>query len=109
MGGAMVKSFADFDSLDRGMTAVMGSSEAARAEFKKLQEASKLPGLGFEQAVRGSLSLQAIGLSADKARETLKGFGAAIAATGGGAEQLGSVPKQLTQMISKNRILQEDF
>lgn len=109
LGAAAVKAFADFDSLDRGMTAIMGSSEAAAAEFRKLQEAAKLPGLGFEEAVKGSIQLQAIGLSADKARATLMGFGAAIAATGGGAEQLGSVQKQLTQMISKNRILQEDF
>jgi tape measure domain-containing protein len=109
IGAAAVKSFADFDKLERGLTAVMGTSEAASAELEKLKEAARAPGLGFEEAVRGSIRLQAVGLSADEARGTLQAFGAAIAATGGTAENLESVQYQLTQMISKNRILQEDF
>jgi tape measure domain-containing protein len=109
IGAAAVKSFADFDKLERGLTAVMGTSEAAAAELEKLKEAARAPGLGFEEAVRGSIRLQAVGLSADEARGTLQAFGAAIAATGGTAENLESVQYQLTQMISKNRILQEDF
>jgi len=109
IGAAAVKSFADFDKLERGLTAVMGTSEAAAAELEKLKEAARAPGLGFEEAVRGSIRLQAVGLSADEARGTLQAFGAAIAATSGTAENLESVQYQLTQMISKNRILQEDF
>lgn len=109
IGAAAVKSFADFDKLERGLTAVMGTSEAAAAELEKLKVAARAPGLGFEEAVRGSIRLQAVGLSADEARGTLQAFGAAIAATGGTAENLESVQYQLTQMISKNRILQEDF
>lgn len=108
-GAAAVKSFADFDKLRKGLTAMLGSSEAADAELKKLREVAKLPGLGFEEAVQGSVNLQAVGLSADHARETLKGFGAALAVTGGGKLELERVQRQLTQMISKNRILQEDF
>ena len=109
VGAAAVKSFADLDKLERGLTAVMGSSEAAAEELTKLREVAKLPGLGFTEAVQGSVRLQAVGLSADEARNTLQAFGAAIAATGGGAQNLESVQYQLTQMISKNRILQEDF
>ena len=109
LAGAAVKSFADFEKLEKGLTAVMGSSEAAGAELEKLKEAARAPGLGFEEAVRGSIRLQAVGLSADEARGTLQAFGAAIAATGGTAQNLESVQYQLTQMISKNRILQEDF
>jgi len=109
VGAAAVKSFTDLDKLERGMTAVMGTSEAAAAELEKLKVAARAPGLGFEEAVRGSIRLQAVGLSADEARGTLQAFGAAIAATSGTAENLESVQYQLTQMISKNRILQEDF
>lgn len=109
VGAAAVAAFADFERLSLGLNAVMGSAEAAEAEMAKLQESAKLPGLGFEEAVRGSIRLQAVGLSADEARGTLEAFGAAIAATGGSAQNLDSVQYQLTQMISKNRILQEDF
>ena len=109
VGATAVNAAADFDSLERALSGIMGGANAATGEMMKLKEAARLPGLGFEEAVRGSVNLQAVGLSADEARKTLIGFGTAIAASGGGAVNLASVTKQLTQMISKNRILQEDF
>ena len=109
MGAAALKAFSDIEKLEKGLGAVMGGSEAAAIELENLKEAARAPGLGFEEAVRGSIRLQAVGLSADEARGTLQAFGAAIAATGGTAQNLDSVQYQLTQMISKNRILQEDF
>ena len=109
IGATAVNAAADFDSLERALSGIMGGANAAAGEMVKLKEAAKLPGLGFEEAVRGSVNLQAVGLTAEEARKTLIGFGTAIAASGGGAENLASVTKQLTQMISKNRILQEDF
>jgi hypothetical protein len=109
VGAASLAAFAELDKFTKGLGAVMGSTEAAEAELVKLREVAKLPGLGFVEAVQGSTNLQAVGLSADQARATLQGFGAAIAATGGGAQELGEVQKQLTQIISKNRILQEDY
>lgn len=109
IGATAVNAAADFDSLERALSGIMGGANAAAGEMMKLKEAARLPGLGFEEAVRGSVNLQAVGLNAEEARKTLIGFGTAIAASGGGAVNLASVTKQLTQMISKNRILQEDF
>ena len=109
VGAGAIKAFTDIERLEKGLTAVMGSSEAAAIELNNLRDVAKLPGLGFEEAVQGSIRLQSVGLSATEARETLSAFGAAIAATGGTAQNLESVQYQLTQMISKNRILQEDF
>jgi tape measure domain-containing protein len=109
IGAAALRSFGDMEKLEKGMATIMGSSEAAAEELTKLKKAAEATGLGFEQAVAGSIRLQAVGMSADAARETLVQFGNAIATTGGGAEDLDQVTRQLTQMISKNRILQEDF
>jgi tape measure domain-containing protein len=109
VGAAAVASFAKFEQLEKALIAVSGSAEEADKEFAKLRESARLPGLGFEEAVRGSVRLQAVGLTADDARKSLETFGLAIAASGGGAENLERVVYQLTQMISKNRILQEDF
>jgi len=109
VGGAALQAFAQMDKFTKGLGAVMGSTQAAEAELVKLREVAKLPGLGFQEAVQGSTNLQAVGLTADEARKTLQGFGAAIAATGGGGAELGEVQRQLTQIISKNRILQEDY
>jgi tape measure domain-containing protein len=109
MGSSFVNAAASMDQLERGMAAVMGSTSEAGKELSKLKESAKLPGLGFEEAVRGSIRLQAVGLQAEQARKVLETFGKAIATTGGGAVELEAVQYQLTQMISKNRILAEDF
>jgi len=109
LGAASLKAFSDIERLEKGLIALMGSTEAAQAEMVKLREVAKLPGLGFEEAIKGSVSLQAVGFSADKARETLLAFGKAVAVSGGTREDFNEVIFQLTQMNSKGKILAEDF
>ena len=109
LGAASLKAFSDIERLEKGLIALMGSTEAAQAEMVKLREVAKLPGLGFEEAIKGSVSLQAVGFSADKARETLLAFGKAVAVSGGTREDFNEVIYQLTQMNSKGKILAEDF
>jgi cell division protein FtsB len=109
MGSSFINAAASMDQLERGMAAIMGSTSEATKELSKLKESAKLPGLGFEEAVRGSIRLQAVGLKADEARKVLETFGKALSLTSGGAVELEAVQYQLTQMISKNRILAEDF
>jgi tape measure domain-containing protein len=107
-GAASIKAAGDIESLTLALKSQLGSSEAAAAELDKLTEAAKNPGLGVEQAVRGSVRLQGVGLAAEEARETLIQMGNAIAATGGSAQELDNVTRQFAQMISKGRVLQED-
>ena len=109
LGGASLKAFADMEKLEKGMTAIMGSSSLAKDEIVKLREVARLPGLGLKEAVQGSVNLQAVGLSADEAKTTLMGFGKALAATGKGKFELEAIQYQLTQMISKNKLLAEDY
>ncbi len=107
-GAASIKAAGDIESLTLALKSQLGTSEAAAAELDKLTEAAKNPGLGVEQAVRGSVRLQGVGLAAEEARETLIQMGNAIAATGGSAQELDNVTRQFAQMISKGRVLQED-
>lgn len=109
LGAASLKAFAEMEKLEKGMTAIMGSSQLAKDEIVKLREVAKLPGLGLKEAVQGSVNLQAVGLSAEEARNTLMGFGKALAATGKGKVELDAIQYQLTQMISKNKLLAEDY
>jgi tape measure domain-containing protein len=108
LGVTAVKAAGDLESLTLALKSQLGSAEAAGKELDLLNEAAKNPGLGLEQAVRGSVRLQGVGLAADEARETLIQMGNAIAATGGTAVELDNVTKQFAQMISKGRVLQED-
>jgi tape measure domain-containing protein len=109
LGIASVKAFSDMEKLEKGLTAIMGSSELAKDEIVKLREVAKLPGLGLKEAVQGSINLQAVGLSAEEAKSTLMGFGTALAAVGKGKVELEAIQYQLTQMISKNKLLAEDY
>jgi tape measure domain-containing protein len=109
LGAASLKAFAEMEKLEKGMTAIMGSSQLAKDEIVKLREVARLPGLGLKEAVQGSVNLQAVGLSAEEAKNTLMGFGKALAATGKGKFELEAIQYQLTQMISKNKLLAEDY
>lgn len=109
VAAASLKSFAELEKLNKGLVAIMGSTEMAADELARLREVARLPGLGLKEAVQGSINLQAVGLSAEEARNTLMGFGKALAATGKGKVELEAIQYQLTQMISKNKLLAEDY
>ncbi len=112
-GGLMLKSLAQtgmtFDSLERGLTAVMGSSSLAQAELIKLREVAKLPGLGLQEAIQGSINLQATGLSAEVARDSLMAFGNALATVGKGKAELDGVVVALSQIQSKGKVSAEEI
>lgn len=109
LGAAAVKSYGEIEALMKGLNAVMGSAAAAGNEFEKLKEVAKLPGLGLEEAVRGSVSLQSAGFSADQARESLLAFGNALATVGKGKNELNFVILALTQLQNKSSGFGQDL
>ncbi len=105
----VVTSGTRLDSLKRGLIAVSGSAQEAEIEMKKLEEVAKLPGLGFEQAVQGSINLQSAGFSAEEARTSLLNFGNAIATVGGGKAELDGVVRALGQIAAKGKVSAEEI
>ena len=98
-----------FDSLDRGLAAIMGSSEKATAELDKLREVAKLPGIGMEEAEKGSIALQAAGASAELARHAIEAFGNAIARAGKGKEDLDAVDSALSHILATGRATEREI
>lgn len=109
LGAVALKTFAEIDSLNRGLASVEGSTKGAAIEFKALEEVAKLPGLGLEEAVRGSVRLQAAGESADDARKELLAFGNALATVGKGKRELDLVILALTQLSNKETGFGQDL
>lgn len=109
LGAAAIKAFGDIESLQKGLEAVMGSSAAASAEFDRLKEVAKLPGLGMQEAVKGSINLQAIGISADKSREILSQFGNAVASVGKGRAEFERAIYGVQQLANTDFPLGEDL
>ncbi len=97
------------DSLKRGLVAITGSSEEAGRQLARLTEIAKLPGIGFEEAIQGSIRLQAVGFSAKDAEKALIEFSNAIALTGGGREELNRITVQLGQLAAKGKVLSQDL
>ena len=109
IGAAAIKSAGDMEQLENGLTSIMGDAQAAAKELELLKEAAQNPGLGFTQAVKGSVRLQSVGLGAETARKALLNFGNAIALAGGSATDLDGVSLALTQIISKGKISAEEI
>jgi tape measure domain-containing protein len=109
VGIASLKAAGDIEALEKGLAAVLPASASAADELERLRKIAELPGLGFEQAIRGSVRLQAVGFNADQAAAALDAFGRIVATTGGTAQELDSVVRQITQINAKGRILAEDL
>lgn len=112
LGASAIKQAGEIESLKLAMVSTFESAgrsaEDATKEVEALRQAAKAPGLDFEQAVKGSIRLQGVGLAAEESRRILEQMANAIASTGGTAEDLDGVTKQFSQMIAKGRVLQED-
>jgi len=108
-GSTFVGAAADLEKLTQGLTAVAGSSREADEQLGRLRQVAKLPGLGLEEAVQGSINLQAVGLSAKQAEGALSAFGNALATVGKGKAELDGVILALTQMAAKGKISAEEI
>lgn len=109
LGAVSLRAAGNVQALQKGLTAVMGSAGAAAIEFEKLREVAKLPGLGLEEAARGSVQLQAAGFSADEARRSLLAFGNALATVGKGKNELNFVNLALAQLQNKTSGFGQDL
>jgi tape measure domain-containing protein len=109
VGVAATKANMDMDSFTRGLNVVMGSAVATSREMERLRDVARLPGLGLKEAYQGSLNLQAVGLSAKQARDTLMSFGNALGTVGKGKNELAAVQEQVMQIISKGKVMTEDI
>lgn len=97
------------DSLKRGLEAITGSADEAGVQLKRLTEIAKLPGIGFQEAIQGSIRLQAVGFSAEQAEKALVQFSNAVALTGGGRAELERITVQLGQLSAKGKVLSQDL
>lgn len=100
LGRELLDSAVKVDAWKRGLNSMTGSIAATRQEMQELVEVSKLPGLTFEGAMKGSIALQATGVSAEQAKRELMAYGNALAAVGRGAPEMEQVIRQLTHIHS---------
>jgi tape measure domain-containing protein len=108
-GASIVDTTIRIDSLRQGLIALAGSEAEAEIQLRRLKEVAKLPGLGFEDAIQGSVTLQSAGLSARLAEDAMRGFGNALATVGRGKADLDGVIRALGQIMGKGKISAEEI
>jgi tape measure domain-containing protein len=109
LGVAAFQSAAKMDSLVRALAGVSTNAQDLQAQLARLKEVAKLPGLGFEEAVAGSVALQSAGYSANLAERSLMAFGNALASAGKGKAELDGISLALQQIASKGKISAEEI
>ena len=109
LGAASVQAFGDFQSLEKAFAAVAKEGTNVGEEIESLRRIAEAPGLGFQEAVRASTRLQAVGLNAGEAARVVEQFGNAVARSGGGAAELDGAVLALTQIASKGKISAEEI
>lgn len=109
LGTASVMAFGEFEKLENGLTAIMGSSEGARKELTELRKVAENPGLALPNVVKASATLQSVGMSADGARKTILEFGNAVARASGTPETFSGVVLALSQISAVGKVTQEDL
>lgn len=109
LGAASVQAFGDFQSLEKAFAAVAKEGTNVSEEIERLRRVAEAPGLAFEEAVRASTRLQAVGLNAGEAARVVEQFGNAVARSGGGAAELDGAVLALTQIASKGKISAEEI
>lgn len=109
LGAKSVDSLAKIDKLKKGLEGMLGSAELASKEFERLRDLAREPGLSLDSVVEGSIKLQAIGFSANKAAAAIKIFGNAVALVGGTGEDLAGVNLAISQIVSKGKVQAEEI
>ena len=111
LGGVAVKTFAEFDRLEKGLSALNGSAEGGAKSFNRLNAVvlDTRTTLDLKTAALGAQRLQGAGLSAAFAERTIKQLGIAATVSGSAIDDVGGVIRQFTQIVGKGKIEQEDL
>ena len=110
-GAASVKTFAQFDKLEKGLTAITGSLPEAQKQFGTLLDIVKdtRTTLDLKTAATASLQLQAVGRDAKSVENTLRQLSIAATLAGSSSDDVGEVARQLSQAAAKGNILQQEL
>lgn len=111
LGTAAVKTFAEFDRIEKGLASLTGSAEAGAAQFNRLNEIvlDTRTTLDLKTAALGAQRLLGAGKSAEFAENTIKQLGIAATVSGSSIDDVGGVIRQFTQILGKGKVEQEDL
>lgn len=102
-----VEAAAERLAIEDGLKSIMGSADAATAHLNDLKEASRLPGVNLEGAIKMSVGLQSVEVDADLATRAVKAVGNALALRGGSEEQFDQASRALGKLAGSAKLSSE--
>jgi tape measure domain-containing protein len=120
IGGAVGSAFMDVarsvtaayieaEKLQNALKATAGNDLVGMAQYERLKQLSAEIGVSIQSAAKGSLQLQAVGMSAMQSLKTIKTLQNSILSSGGGAEDLDRLLYGLKQLYGSVKPLQEEI
>lgn len=100
---------AKWEAMDMGLRNMEGSARGAADATEKLYEIAKAPGIELATATKAYLQLRSLHMAGSDAERTIKAISNTIARGGGGSVEFERVLRQLTQMLSKGKVLEQDL
>ena len=107
--GFAIGKYAEFDALTTALKVYTRTVGETDRQLRRLREVAQAPGLGYAEAIQGSVRLQAIGFDARLAERALLAMGNALASAGGGKAELDGIILALSQIVSKGTISAEEI
>ncbi len=108
-GGDLISAAGKMEQYRAALQAVSKDTAPLNEQMARLRQLAKAPGLNFDEAVQGTVRLQATGMSAAEAEKTLKEMANALRSVGGSAEQLDGVTLALSQIMAKGKVSAEEI
>lgn len=107
--GMGVKFDAGMEQSKVAFTNLLGSGDEAQAMLDRLYKIAAKTPFEFPQLTRSTQQLLGFGMAAKDAIPTMTAVGDAVAASGGGAEQIARVTRAFGQMQAKGKISSEEL
>lgn len=96
------------DAHTRALTVLTGSARLAKRELQEIQDLADEPGVTFEQAIKGAVSLRAIDVDEETTARIIRELGN-VAAFSGGPGEFERGLLGLRQIIQRGRLSQEEL
>ena len=106
---AIIQEAATIERLKLGLSTLSPSIAEAEAQYRRLIEVARLPGIDFSNALRASLQLQAIGKSGEEATRILIAFGNSLALSGASTADIQRTIYGLRQLIADGKVYQREL
>jgi tape measure domain-containing protein len=107
--GDLVNAAAKMEGYRAALTAVTKEVGPLENQLARLRALAKAPGLSFDEAVKGTVRLQATGFAAAESERILREFANGLRSVGGRASDLDGVTLALGQIMAKGKVSAEEI